>query len=139
MVDRVSTQQRSRNMAAVRGVNTKPEIYVRQKLFAAGFRYRLHSAKLAGKPDIALARFRTAVFVHGCFWHGHSCSRGRRPKSNVEFWNEKIDANVHRDRRALKNLRASGWRTVVIWECSLKRATGKLLNSLKARGLCRIL
>jgi DNA mismatch endonuclease (patch repair protein) len=98
MTDRVSPEQRSRMMAAVRGVDTLPEIYVRKRLFAAGFRYRLQAKELVGKPDIVLPRFRTVVFVHGCFWHGHSCSRGKRPASNVEFWNAKIDGNVRRDR-----------------------------------------
>jgi DNA mismatch endonuclease, patch repair protein len=98
MTDRVSLEQRSRMMAAVRGADTSPELYVRKKLFAEGFRYRLYAKELVGKPDIVLPRFRLAVFVHGCFWHGHSCSRGKRPTSNVEFWNVKIDGNMRRDR-----------------------------------------
>jgi len=91
MTDRVSPEQRSRMMAAVRGSDTLPELYVRKRLFAAGFRFRIHASKLSGKPDIVLPRLRTAVFIHGCFWHGHSCPRGKRPGSNVEFWNAKID------------------------------------------------
>jgi DNA mismatch endonuclease (patch repair protein) len=131
MTDRVSTEKRSRMMAAVRGADTLPELYVRKKLFAAGFRFRLHAKELVGKPDIVLPRFRMVVFVHGCFWHGHSCSRGRRPASNVEFWNAKIDGNVRRDRNNRVVLKASGWSSVVIWECRLERATEALLRRLK--------
>jgi DNA mismatch endonuclease (patch repair protein) len=131
MTDNVSLKQRSRMMAAVRGTHTLPELYVRKKLFAEGFRYRLHSKELAGKPDIVLPRFRVLVFVHGCFWHGHSCPRGRRPTSNVEFWNAKIDGNIRRDRHNQHALKAAGWSLVVIWECRLKRATEALLKRLK--------
>lgn len=131
MTDKVSRKQRSRMMAAVHGVNTLPEIYVRKKLFAAGFRYRLHAKNLVGKPDIVLPRFRTVVFVHGCFWHGHTCPRGKRPSSNVEFWNAKIDGNVQRDRRNRSALRVAGWSQVVIWECRMERATNALLRRLR--------
>jgi len=123
MSDRVSSEQRSQMMAAVRGVNTLPELYVRRQLFAAGFRYRIHAKNLVGKPDIVLPRFRFVVFVYGCFWHGHCCSRGRRPSSNMEFWNAKIDGNIQRDRRTRAALRIAGWSTAVIWECRLESAT----------------
>lgn len=86
-------------MAAVRRADTAPELYVRRELFAAGFRYRLNARKLPGRPDIVLPRYKTVVFVHGCFWHGHACARGKRPQSNAEFWNAKIDGNMRRDRR----------------------------------------
>jgi DNA mismatch endonuclease, patch repair protein len=131
MTDRVSLEQRSRMMAAVRGADTSPELYVRKKLFAEGFRYRLYAKELVGKPDIVLPRFRLAVFVHGCFWHGHSCSRGKRPTSNVEFWNVKIDGNMRRDRHNRFALKAAGWSAVVIWECRLKKATEALLRRLR--------
>jgi DNA mismatch endonuclease (patch repair protein) len=136
MTDRVSPEQRSRMMAAVRGVDTLPEIYVRKRLFAAGFRYRLQAKELVGKPDIVLPRFRTVVFVHGCFWHGHSCSRGKRPASNVEFWNAKIDGNVRRDRKYRVVLKAGGWSTVVIWERRLKTETEALLRRLQTLNAC---
>jgi DNA mismatch endonuclease (patch repair protein) len=123
-------------MAAVRSADTLPEIYVRKRLFAEGFRYRLHAKELVGKPDIVLPRFRTAVFVHGCFWHGHSCSRGKRPASNVEFWNAKIDGNLRRDRRNQLALKSAGWSPVVIWECRLKRATEALLRRLETLNAC---
>jgi len=105
MTDKVGSEQRSRVMAAVRGTDTAPELYVRRQLFTAGFRFRLHAKALAGRPDIVLPRFRTAVFVHGCFWHGHSCVRGKRPTSNVEFWRAKIDGS---DGQAGKAQRACG-------------------------------
>ena len=115
MTDRVSSEQRSRMMAAVRGTDTMPELYVRRQLFAAGFRFRLHAKALPGKPDIVLPRFRIAVFVHGCFWHGHSCARGRRPATNVQFWQAKIDGNIRRDRKNRADLKAAGWSVVVVW------------------------
>ena len=100
-------------------------------LFAAGFRYRVHDPKLPGKPDIVLKRHMTAVFVNGCFWHGHTCARGKRPESNAEFWNTKIDANVRRDRRNRLTLKKAGWRYVVIWQCRLSADTAKLIKQLE--------
>jgi DNA mismatch endonuclease (patch repair protein) len=132
MADRVSREQRSRMMAAVHNANTSPELYVRRRLFANGFRYRLHQKYLAGRPDIVLARFRTVVFVHGCFWHGHSCRRAKRPTTNIEFWNTKIGGNIVRDRRNVLALKAAGWSTIVIWECQLELGTDKLLSRLNA-------
>lgn len=122
-------------MAAVRTRDTEPELYVRRKLFAAGFRFRLHVRKLPGRPDIVLPRYRTAVFVHGCFWHGHACPRGARPTTNVGFWNAKLDANSHRDKRNRAALEAAGWRAIVVWQCELQEATAKLVKSLKAARL----
>lgn len=95
-----------------------------------GFRYRLHDVKLPGKPDLAFPRFRVAVFVHGCFWHGHDCPRGRRPSSNVDFWNGKLDRNLARDREKQAALKASGWTVVVIWECRLQEDTRALTERL---------
>lgn len=131
MADRVTSEQRSRMMAAVRGADTTPELYVRRQLFAAGFRFRLHAKSLAGTPDIVLPRFRTAVFVHGCFWHGHSCARGKRPASNVDFWQAKIEGNMRRDQHSRSALRAAGWSPVVIWQCRLESSTRALLKRLK--------
>ncbi len=131
MTDRVSSEERSRMMAAVRGTDTAPELYVRRQLFAAGFRFRLHVRALAGKPDIVLPRFRTAVFVHGCFWHGHCCARGKRPTSNVGFWQAKIDGNIRRDRKNRDALKAAEWSVVVVWQCRLESATRALLKRLK--------
>ena len=132
MADTVSPRQRSQMMAAVRATHTSPELYVRKKLFAAGFRYRLHLKSLAGKPDIVLPRFRLAVFVNGCFWHGHSCARGKRPASNIDFWKRKLDGNVHRDEINRTILQAEGWKVVLIWECQLKKSTDALLRRIRA-------
>jgi DNA mismatch endonuclease (patch repair protein) len=132
MADRVTSEQRSRMMAAVHGANTEPELYVRRQLFSAGFRFRLHAKELAGKPDIVLPRFRTAVFVHGCFWHGHSCARGKRPATNVEFWQAKIDGNIRRDRKNRSALKAAGWSAVVVWQCRLESSTRALLKRLES-------
>src|SRR5262245_34234702 len=98
MADRFTAEQRSRNMSRVRGRDTQPEIIVRKLLHRLGYRFRLHRKGLPGKPDIVLPKYRTAIFVHGCFWHGHpGCRRSARPTTNVEFWNRKIDGNVERD------------------------------------------
>jgi len=130
MTDRFSKADRSRIMAAIGGKNTKPELKVRSALHAAGFRFRLHGKHLPGKPDIYLTRYRTAVFVHGCFWHGHNCRRGRMPASNVEFWEAKIGRNRERDAAAQKALKKQGWRIHVVWECTLEKGLNGLLVAL---------
>jgi DNA mismatch endonuclease (patch repair protein) len=108
-------------MRRIRGANTGPEILVRKILHGAGFRFRSNAENLPGKPDIVLGRAKTVIFVHGCFWHSHSCQRGRRPKSNTSYWNTKLDRNVKRDRRIASKLRETGWKRVVVWECELKK------------------
>lgn len=120
-------------MAAVRGKNTLPEKAVRSALFAAGYRYRLHRRDLPGAPDIVLPAFRLAVFVHGCFWHGHRCKRGRRPVSNVDFWNAKLEKNAARDLRNEAALRAADWYVIVVWECALEIGCRRVLRWLDAR------
>lgn len=124
---------RSRNMAAIKSSNTKPEIYVRQALHAAGFRFRLHRRDLPGKPDIVLPRYRTAVLVHGCFWHGHGCKSDHKPRTNTSYWSAKIARNIDRDRRNMKALKRAGWQTAIIWECSLEAETAHLIEGLVAR------
>lgn len=131
MADRLSPQQRSAAMAAVRSSNTKPELTVRCALHEAGFRFRLHAKNLPGRPDIVLPRFRMVIFVHGCFWHAHHCPRGKRPSTNVEFWTTKIDSNIRRDRAAIKGLRNLGWRIRTLWACSLKASVPRLLRELQ--------
>ncbi|CAN5350247.1 very short patch repair endonuclease [soil metagenome] len=113
--------QRSAVMRRVRSKDTAPERKVRRALTAMGVRYRLNRKTLPGSPDVAVGRLKLAIFVHGCFWHGHDCKRGARaPQQNAAFWSAKIGRNRDRDRRALEALTALGWRTLVIWECGLK-------------------
>lgn len=123
MADVFSKAQRSSLMSRVRSGDTVPEKVVRCFLHSRGLRFRLHDAKLPGKPDIVLRRFRTVVFVNGCFWHGHrGCAKGRhRPTSNVQFWEGKIEGNMKRDRTACRQLRHLGWKVLVVWECQVKR------------------
>ncbi len=121
MTDVFTPEQRSAVMRRVKGRDTTPERKVRALLTRLGARYRLNRKDLPGKPDIVLAGRRLAIFVHGCFWHGHDCARGARmPKANAEYWRGKIGRNVARDVRVRDELEASGWRPVVIWECELK-------------------
>ncbi len=124
---------RSEVMARVRSKNTGPELTVRRAVHAAGFRYRLHGKYLAGCPDLVLARTSVAVFVNGCFWHGHNCKYGTRPTSNTGYWNAKLDRNIARDRRNVLTLRRQGWRVVVIWTCRLERGIKRLLTLLLER------
>jgi DNA mismatch endonuclease (patch repair protein) len=121
MVDIVSPEKRSRMMSGIRGKNTKPEIITRKILHGAGYRFRLHRKDLPGKPDIVLPRYKVAIFVNGCFWHGHeNCHLFRLPKSNTEFWEEKIGGNIRRDRVKQAGIIGAGWRVLVIWECALR-------------------
>jgi DNA mismatch endonuclease (patch repair protein) len=121
MPDVHTTEQRSRNMAAIKGIDTKPEMRVRSALYSLGYRYRLHKKDLPGKPDIVLPRLRIAIFVHGCFWHSHSCRWGCSvPKTRAEFWADKRKATVERDNGNERKLNALGWDVVVVWECQSK-------------------
>jgi DNA mismatch endonuclease, patch repair protein len=121
MADVLTPAQRSFNMSRIRGKDTTPELTVRRMVHGMGFRYRLHVARLAGKPDLVFAGRRKVIFVHGCYWHMHSCRWGRvKPKTNAEFWQEKRRSNVRRDRRNLRELAAEGWVVLVVWECELR-------------------
>jgi len=131
MADKVSPRVRSAMMSAVKGKNTFPERVVRSRVFAQGFRYRLHVKRLSGSPDMVLPRYRTAVFVHGCFWHGHECPRGKRPKTNRTFWNRKINQNIERDRDAVTALETTGWTVHILWTCALEEGLSQLLKALK--------
>ena len=119
-MDIISPEQRSALMSRIRGKDTQIELDVRHGLHALGFRYRLGGAGLPGRPDIVLPRYRTAVFVHGCFWHRHDCHLFRLPKTRTEFWDQKIGANRERDLRNTAHLHELGWRVEVIWECELR-------------------
>lgn len=120
-MDRLTKEQRHRCMSAIRGKNTKPEIVVRKFLFGRGFRYRLNYPLLPGHPDIVLRKYRTAIFVNGCFWHGHdNCKYYRLPKTNVDFWRKKVERNKKRDIEEQRQLASMGWHCITIWECQLK-------------------
>lgn len=121
MVDRISAEHRSWNMSRIRSRDTRPERCVRSLLHRMGFRFRLGDEALPGRPDIVLPKYRTAVFVHGCFWHRHRrCRYSYTPKSRVKFWQAKFDANIRRDRQVRKRLAAIGWRVIVVWECEIR-------------------
>ena len=122
MSDCLTKEQRHKNMAAIHAKDTKPELLVRKFLWSRGFRYRLNHPRLPGKPDIVLRKYRTAIFVNGCFWHGHEgCRYFVMPKSNVEFWQTKIARNQMRDKQVQQQLALMGWHCITIWECQLKK------------------
>lgn len=120
MPDIVDSATRSRMMAGIRSTNTRPELAIRKALHAAGFRYRLHPRDVPGKPDMAFARYRAAVFVNGCFWHGHDCPLFRLPDTRREFWTAKIERNRQRDAEVRQQLQMAGWRSLIIWECAIR-------------------
>ncbi len=107
-------------MKRIRAYNTTPELSVRKLLHGLGYRFRLHRSDLPGRPDVTLSRYRAALFVNGCFWHGHGCRRGRMPKSNLSYWLPKIQRNQERDRKNYDALIKSGWNPVIVWECEVK-------------------
>jgi len=120
MADTLTPAQRKKTMAAIKGVNTQPELKVRKALHRMGYRFRLHSKQLPGKPDIVMRKYRLCIFVHGCFWHQHqNCKRASIPKTNVKFWQEKLDANVRRDTASMEKLKQLGWNVGVVWECEI--------------------
>lgn len=133
MVDRVTPETRSRMMASIRSRDTKPELVVRRYLHRTGFRYRISPRTLPGRPDIVLRRHRVAVFVHGCFWHGHrGCRFARVPTTRTAFWADKISSNRARDRAKEALLIQSDWRVAVVWECALKGSQDTALQRLVA-------
>lgn len=135
-MDVVDRATRSRMMSGIQGKNTRPEIIVRKFLHACGYRFRLHRKDLPGRPDIVLPRFKTCIFIHGCFWHHHKdCKYASLPKTRADFWAEKLQGNVERDRRAQEALIDAGWRVLTIWECELKKpdaAFAELISYLEA-------
>ena len=126
------SEQRSRNMSAIKSKNTKPEIAVRKVLHSMGYRFRLHGKDLPGSPDIVLPKYRTVIFVHGCFWHRHKdCKYATTPKTREEFWNNKFRSNVERDLEIQEKIKNLNWRSVVIWECEIKdieNLRGKIID-----------
>ena len=122
MADNLSKEVRSMNMSHIRSTNSKPEEIVRKFLFSKGLRYRKNVCKLPGKPDIVLRKYKTVIFVNGCFWHKHDCGRFVLPSTNIEYWTKKINGNVNRDKLHLDQLQAQGWKVLIIWECQLKKS-----------------
>ncbi|MGL4262937.1 MAG: very short patch repair endonuclease [Afipia sp.] len=130
MADHLTREQRSRNMAAVRSKNTGPEMLARKAAHRLGLRFRLHRTDLPGTPDMVLPKHRAVVFIHGCFWHGHGCSRSKLPQTNVRFWAEKIEKNKLRDKKTNAALRKSAWKVQTVWQCELRNldmATRRML------------
>ena len=137
MADVHTIEQRSKNMAAIKSKDTKPELLVRKYLHANGYRYKLHDKTLAGKPDIVLPKHSTIIFVHGCFWHGHKhCKYSTIPKTRTEWWLNKINNNRLRDKLHTKELKKQGWQIITIWECELKK---KKLNTTLLKLLKQLL
>jgi DNA mismatch endonuclease (patch repair protein) len=132
MTDVLTTEQRRLNMSRIRGKDTKPELMLRHGLHARGQRYRLHRKDLPGRPDMVFPRYRAALFVHGCFWHGHDCPLFKLPATRRQFWAAKIDSNRARDARDIIGLVAAGWRVLVVWECALKGPARRPADSVLA-------
>jgi len=120
MADHVDPKRRSAIMSAVGSRDTKPEMRVRKALHRLGYRYRLHRKDLPGSPDIVFPKKKKAIFVHGCFWHGHQCRWGRLPKTKLDYWLPKIEANKYRDARNVSELHALGWKVLILWQCELR-------------------
>jgi len=137
-MDNLNESQRSYCMSHIRAKNTKPELVVRQVLHKLGYRFRLHRRDLSGVPDIVLPRYRTVIFVHGCFWHQHpGCNRARVPRSNIEYWSGKLATNIERNKEAITQLELSGWQVLIIWECEteqLEHLTTRILWLLSVSG-----
>lgn len=132
------SKTRSYNMSRIKGKNTKPEETVRKYLFSQGFRYRKNDKRLPGKPDIVLPKYKTVIFVNGCFWHKHEgCKYFAWPQNNAEFWKEKIESNVVRDKKQYEELQDAGWRVIIVWECELRKkrksdTLERLVDEIKA-------
>lgn len=131
MADVHTPQQRSYNMSCIRGRDTTIEIKVRKALFARGFRFRKNDIRLPGKPDVVLPRYKTVLFVHGCFWHRHNnCKYCTTPATRIEYWQEKFSRNIKRDNENIKKLKDAGWKVIVLWECELKRNFEDVIEKL---------
>ncbi len=133
MTDSLTKKHRSWNMGRIKSHDTKPELVVRSLLHSMGFRFRLHKKDLPGRPDIVLPKYRTVIFVHGCFWHRHEgCKYAYTPKSRIEFWKEKFQGTITRDKKNIKDLKKHDWKVVVVWECEI-RDIEKLKKKLKTK------
>jgi len=140
MSDIFTKQKRSEIMSKISGRETKPEILVRKFLFANGFRYRKNDKRYPGKPDIVLPKYKTVIFINGCFWHGHNCPAGKLPAMRKEFWKNKIKGNIERDKKNKTELEKQGWQVITIWQCKLKnkgireKTLNELVNTLHNNG-----
>jgi len=135
VADKLSAEHRSRNMAAIRSKNMKPELAVRSLVHNLGFRFRLHKKELPGKPDLVFSSLKKAIFVHGCFWHQHNaCREGRMPGSRQEYWIPKLSRNVARDAQHIRDLKKDGWNVLIIWECETKEIPSIQRKILKFLG-----
>ena len=133
MADRITPEHRSWNMSRIKGKDTKPEIAVRQYLFANGFRFRKNDKRYPGKPDIVLPKYHTISFVHGCFWHRHEgCKQATTPKSRTDFWLEKFQKNVQNDAKHIQELKNMGWKVIVLWECELEKQFEETMRNVIA-------
>lgn len=131
MTDSISTEKRSWNMARIKSKNTQIELAVRKYLFARGFRYRLHVRNLPGKPDLVLKKYKTVIFVHGCYWHQHAgCKYATTPKTRIEFWKNKFQANIRNDSKNTELLEQMGWKVLIVWECQILRDFEATMNEL---------
>jgi DNA mismatch endonuclease (patch repair protein) len=130
-MDVVDKKTRSKMMAGIKATNTQPEKFLRSYLHQHGFRFRIHAAKLPGKPDIILPRYHAAILVHGCFWHGHGCALFKWPATRRKFWQEKIQATCKRDAKNIIELKKLGWRVAVIWECEIRNAKNNHYKTMK--------
>jgi DNA mismatch endonuclease (patch repair protein) len=141
LADIVDKKTRTLIMASIKNKNTIPELNIRKALFAKGIRYRLHDRKLPGSPDLVFPKYKAVIFIHGCFWHNHNCKHGRLPSSNRQFWEVKLQGNAMRDQQTMVKLHSLGWRTRIIWLCSLKnkqtfesdKDVDEIVNWLKER------
>jgi len=132
-MDNLTKKQRKLCMTKITSKNTQPEKIVRQILSKEGWHYRLHSAKLAGKPDVVISKIKTIIFINGCFWHQHKgCKRQAMPKSNISYWNKKLKRNVEKQKKDIKKLKKLGWKIIIVWECEVKDKK-KLSNKLKIK------
>ena len=133
MADIFNKEKRSLIMSRIAGKDTKPEMIIRKALFSEGYRYRLHRKDLPGNPDIVFPNHKKVIFINGCFWHGHNCKKAALPTTNKSFWKKKLTGNKERDKRNLAKLKAMGWKSLVIWQCQIKKNTLEIqINKVKA-------
>lgn len=131
MTDILSPEKRSWNMSRIKGKDTKPEKIVRSNLFKNGFRFRKNDSRFPGKPDVVLPKYKTVIFVNGCFWHQHSgCKQATMPKSNTEFWEKKLNRNVEKDKENISAIKSMGWNAIVIWECEINKNFEQVMKSV---------